>query len=43
MKMKNGVARSSFDVVVNYDIPKKLSKKQEELLKEFKKITENGN
>lgn len=42
MKLKDGKARASFDVVVNYTIPKKLSKKQEETLKEFKNITENG-
>ena len=42
MKFKDGKARSSFDVVVNYEVPKKLTKKQEEILKEFKNVTENG-
>ena len=42
MKHKDGKARSSFDVVVNYEVPKKLTKKQEEILKEFKNVTENG-
>ena len=43
MKLKDGKARSSFDIKVNYTIPDKLSKKQEEILKEFKNVTENGN
>ena len=43
MKLKDGRARSSFDVVVNYVIPEKLTKKQEEILKEFKNTLENGN
>lgn len=38
MKLKNGIARSSFDVIVNYETPKRLTKEQEELLKEFKNI-----
>lgn len=42
MKLKDGRARASFDVLVNYTVPKELSKKQEEKLKEFKNITENG-
>ena len=41
MRLKDGKARSSFDVVVNYTTPDGLTKKQEELLKEFKKISEN--
>jgi DnaJ-class molecular chaperone len=43
MKLKDGRARSSFDVVVNYTVPAKLTKKQEEILKEFKNTIENGN
>ena len=43
MKLKDGKARSSFDIKVVYTIPESLGKKQEEILKEFKKITENGN
>lgn len=43
MKLKDGRARSSFDVKVTYTIPTTLSKKQEEILKQFKNITENGN
>lgn len=43
MKLKDGRARSSFDIKVTYTIPTSLSKKQEDILKEFKKVTENGN
>ena len=42
MKLKDGRARSSFDIKVNYTIPSSLSKKQEDILKQFKNITENG-
>ncbi len=42
MKGKDGRARSSFDVILNYTIPQKIDGKQEKLLKEFKNITENG-
>ena len=43
MKLKDGKARSSFDIKVVYTIPTSLNKKQEEILKQFKNITENGN
>lgn len=43
MKLGDGRAHSSFDIVVNYSIPTTINKKQEEILKEFKKLTENGN
>lgn len=43
MKLKDGKARSSFDIKVTYTIPTSLSKKQEEILRQFKNITENGN
>lgn len=43
MKLKDGKARSSFDIKVSYTIPDSINKKQEEILKDFKNITENGN
>ena len=41
MKLKDGRARSSFDIIVNYTVPEKITRKQEEILKEFKNTTEN--
>lgn len=43
MKLKDGKARSSFDVKVVYTIPSSINKEQEEILRQFKNITENGN
>ena len=42
MKLGDGRSHSSFDVVVNYTIPTAMTKKQEEIIKQYKKITENG-
>ena len=43
MRLKDGKSMSSFNVRVSYTTPISLSKKQEEILKQFKNITENGN
>ena len=43
MKLRDGIAHSSFDIVVNYTIPAEINEKQEKILKEFKKLAENGN
>lgn len=42
MKLKDGQVWSSFDVKIIHKTPDKINKKQEEILKEFKKVTENG-
>ena len=43
MKLKNGKSRSDFEVVVNYTTPKTITKEMENILKQFKNVTENGN
>lgn len=43
MKLKNGKSRSAFEVVVNYTTPKTITKEMENILKQFKNVTENGN
>ena len=43
MKLKNGKAMSTFDVKVIHKTMRPLTEKQEEILREFKKVTENGN